>query len=81
MATEFEAARLMTLRAARAYDKGHKITKEAAMKSFYKAYERTQGKKYDKNLWKKIITKAYEHKILDPKKRYDKKTWNKGYRF
>ena len=54
-----------------------KMSKESAMKSFYKAYERTQGKKYDKNLWKKIITKAYEHKILDPKKRYDKKTWDK----
>jgi len=35
MATEFEAARLLTLKAARAYDNGERITKEAAMAKIF----------------------------------------------
>jgi len=35
MAMDFEAARLLTLKAARAYDKGEKITKYAAMAKIY----------------------------------------------
>jgi hypothetical protein len=35
MATELEAARLMTLRAARLYDRGAKITKEASMAKIF----------------------------------------------
>jgi alkylation response protein AidB-like acyl-CoA dehydrogenase len=35
MATEFEAARLLTLKATRMYDKGLKITKEAAMAKIF----------------------------------------------
>ncbi|QEE14270.1 acyl-CoA dehydrogenase family protein [Promethearchaeum syntrophicum] len=35
MATDFEAARLLTLKAARAYDNGERITKEAAMAKIF----------------------------------------------
>lgn len=42
------------------------IPLDSAKKSFYKAYERTQNKKYDKNNWKRIIRKVCESEVRTP---------------